>query len=185
MSRPSHTIRETSSGPLQAGGGVSDGRIIITGSIFADHVPRPGSAVYPMTKAAVAELTRGLARELGPRAVTVNVIQPGPTATDTNPDYPIKFVAGGTAAPASADGPLVVAAIYCRFRGSAPGPLETFCLGRANAPDRSLTCPFACHQGAHRLAGQGVDEGHREAPLTREGCARVAGCGRGAINPAR
>lgn len=36
---------------VQAGGGVSDGRIINTGSIFADHVPRPGSAVYPMTKA--------------------------------------------------------------------------------------------------------------------------------------
>lgn len=80
---------------VQAGGGVSDGRIIITGSIFADHVPRPGSAVYLMTKAAVAELTRGLARELGPRAITVNVIQPGPTATDTNPAYPIKLLLGG------------------------------------------------------------------------------------------
>ncbi|HEY6646832.1 MAG TPA: 3-oxoacyl-ACP reductase family protein [Mycobacterium sp.] len=62
------------------------GRIITIGSIFADHVPRPGSAVYAMTKAAVAGLTRGLARELGPRGITVNVVQPGPTATDTNPD---------------------------------------------------------------------------------------------------
>ena len=63
----------------------TDGRIITTGSIFADHTP-PGSAVYAMTKAAVAGLTRGLARELGPRGITVNVIQPGPTATDSNPD---------------------------------------------------------------------------------------------------
>lgn len=39
-----------------------------------------------MTKAAVAGLTRGLARELGPRGITVNVIQPGATATDANPD---------------------------------------------------------------------------------------------------
>jgi 3-oxoacyl-[acyl-carrier protein] reductase len=62
------------------------GRIITTGSIFAVHVPRPGSAVYAMTKAAVAGLTRGLARELGPRGITVNVVQPGPTATDANPD---------------------------------------------------------------------------------------------------
>jgi len=62
------------------------GRIITTGSIFADHTPRPGSAVYAMTKAAVAGLTRGLARELGPRGITVNVIQPGPTTTDANPD---------------------------------------------------------------------------------------------------
>lgn len=64
----------------------TDGRIITTGSIFADHTPRPGSAVYAMTKAAVAGLTRGLARELGPRGITVNVIQPGPTTTDANPD---------------------------------------------------------------------------------------------------
>jgi 3-oxoacyl-[acyl-carrier protein] reductase len=62
------------------------GRIVTIGSIFAERVPRPGSAVYAMTKAAVAGLTRGLARELGPRGITVNVIQPGPTATDANPD---------------------------------------------------------------------------------------------------
>jgi 3-oxoacyl-[acyl-carrier protein] reductase len=62
------------------------GRIVTTGSIFADRVPRPGSAVYAMTKAALAGLTRGVARELGPRGITVNVIQPGPTATDANPD---------------------------------------------------------------------------------------------------
>lgn len=68
--------------PLLASGG----RIITIGSIFADRVPRAGSAVYAMTKAAVAGLTRGLARELGPRGITVNLVQPGPTATDTNPD---------------------------------------------------------------------------------------------------
>jgi 3-oxoacyl-[acyl-carrier protein] reductase len=62
------------------------GRIVTTGSIFADRVPRPGSAVYAMTKAALAGLTRGLARELGPRGITVNLVQPGPTATDANPD---------------------------------------------------------------------------------------------------
>jgi 3-oxoacyl-[acyl-carrier protein] reductase len=64
----------------------SGGRIITTGSIFAERVPRPGSAVYAMTKAALAGLTRGLARELGPLGITVNLIQPGPTATDANPD---------------------------------------------------------------------------------------------------
>jgi 3-oxoacyl-[acyl-carrier protein] reductase len=62
------------------------GRIVTTGSIFADRVPRSGSAVYAMTKAALAGLTRGLARELGPRGITVNLVQPGPTATDANPD---------------------------------------------------------------------------------------------------
>jgi 3-oxoacyl-[acyl-carrier protein] reductase len=44
------------------------GRIVTTGSIFADRDARPGSAVYAMTKAALGGLTRGLARELGPGA---------------------------------------------------------------------------------------------------------------------
>ncbi|WP_123025085.1 3-oxoacyl-ACP reductase family protein [Mycolicibacterium stellerae] len=64
----------------------SDGRIINIGSINADRVPGPGLAAYAMTKAAVAGLTRGLARELGPRGITVNNVQPGPIATDMNPD---------------------------------------------------------------------------------------------------
>jgi 3-oxoacyl-[acyl-carrier protein] reductase len=62
------------------------GRIINIGSINADKVPGPGLSVYSMTKAAVAGLTRGLARDLGPRGITVNNIQPGPINTDMNPD---------------------------------------------------------------------------------------------------
>ena len=64
----------------------ADGRIINIGSINADRVPGPGLAAYAMTKGAVASLTRGLARELGPRGITVNNVQPGPIATDMNPD---------------------------------------------------------------------------------------------------
>jgi 3-oxoacyl-[acyl-carrier protein] reductase len=48
-------------------------------------MPFAGGAVYAMTKAAVAGLTRGLARDLGPRGITVNVVQPGPVETDMNP----------------------------------------------------------------------------------------------------
>jgi 3-oxoacyl-[acyl-carrier protein] reductase len=62
------------------------GRIINIGSINADRVPVPGLAVYAMTKGAVDSLTRGLARELGPRGITVNNVQPGPINTDMNPD---------------------------------------------------------------------------------------------------
>ncbi|MGW7301405.1 3-oxoacyl-ACP reductase family protein [Streptomyces sp. NPDC054829] len=62
------------------------GRIITIGSINADRIPVPGVGVYSLTKAAVAGLTRGLARELGPRGITVNTVQPGPTETDMNPD---------------------------------------------------------------------------------------------------
>jgi 3-oxoacyl-[acyl-carrier protein] reductase len=62
------------------------GRIINIGSINADRVPGPGLSVYAMTKGAIAGLTRGLARELGPRGITVNNVQPGPVATDMNPE---------------------------------------------------------------------------------------------------
>jgi len=62
------------------------GRIINIGSINADRVPGPGLSIYAMSKAAVAGLLRGLARDLGPRGITVNNIQPGPVATDMNPE---------------------------------------------------------------------------------------------------
>ena len=61
------------------------GRIITIGSVNADRMPFAGGGVYAMTKAAVAGLTRGLARDLGPRGITVNNVQPGPVATDMNP----------------------------------------------------------------------------------------------------
>ena len=61
------------------------GRVINIGSVVADRVPFAGGGVYAMTKAAVAGLTRGLARDLGPRGITVNNVQPGPVDTDLNP----------------------------------------------------------------------------------------------------
>jgi 3-oxoacyl-[acyl-carrier protein] reductase len=61
------------------------GRIITIGSVNADRMPFAGGSVYAMTKAAVAGLTRGLARDLGPRGITVNDVQPGPVDTDLNP----------------------------------------------------------------------------------------------------
>jgi 3-oxoacyl-[acyl-carrier protein] reductase len=61
------------------------GRIITIGSTNADRMPFAGGSVYAMTKAAVAGLTRGLARDLGPRGITVNNVQPGPVDTDMNP----------------------------------------------------------------------------------------------------
>jgi len=61
------------------------GRIITIGSVNGDRIPFQGGAVYAATKAAVAGLARGAARDLGPRGITVNVVQPGPTDTDMNP----------------------------------------------------------------------------------------------------
>ncbi|MBX9795292.1 SDR family oxidoreductase [Sphingomonas sp.] len=61
------------------------GRILIIGSVNAHSVPTPGGAIYGATKAAVAGLARGWARDLGERGILVNVIQPGPIDTDMNP----------------------------------------------------------------------------------------------------
>jgi 3-oxoacyl-[acyl-carrier protein] reductase len=61
------------------------GRIITIGSVNADRMHFQGGGVYAMTKAAVAGLTRGLARDLGPRGITINTVQPGPVDTDMNP----------------------------------------------------------------------------------------------------
>lgn len=59
------------------------GRIVTIGSVNAERTPFAGAAAYAMTKAAVAGLVRGLARDLGPRGITVNNVQPGPTANDS------------------------------------------------------------------------------------------------------
>lgn len=61
------------------------GRIVTIGSVNADRMPFAGGSVYAMTKAAVAGLVRGMARDLGPRGITVNNVQPGPVETDMNP----------------------------------------------------------------------------------------------------
>ncbi|WPZ32603.1 SDR family oxidoreductase [Thalassobaculum sp. OXR-137] len=67
------------------------GRIVIIGSVNGDRVPFAGGAAYGMTKSALQSLARGLARELGPREITVNVVQPGPIDTDMNPaDGPMR-----------------------------------------------------------------------------------------------
>ncbi|MNT21169.1 Cyclic-di-GMP-binding biofilm dispersal mediator protein [compost metagenome] len=39
-----------------------------------------------MSKSALLGLVQGMARDLGPRGITVNNIQPGPTDTDMNPE---------------------------------------------------------------------------------------------------
>lgn len=62
------------------------GRVINIGSVAAEFNPFPGNSLYVSTKAAVAGLTRVLARDLAPQGVTVNNIQPGMIDTDMNPE---------------------------------------------------------------------------------------------------
>lgn len=61
------------------------GRIITIGSCLAERVFAPGSTLYSMTKSALLAFNRGLARDLGGRNITVNLVQPGPIDTDMNP----------------------------------------------------------------------------------------------------
>lgn len=61
------------------------GRIINIGSCLAERVPGPGLTLYAMSKAAIVGVTKGLARDLGARGITVNNIEPGPIDTDMNP----------------------------------------------------------------------------------------------------
>jgi 3-oxoacyl-[acyl-carrier protein] reductase len=61
------------------------GRIITIGSIVADRMPGPGGTLYAASKSALGGLTRGLARDLGGRGITANLVQPGPIDTERNP----------------------------------------------------------------------------------------------------
>jgi NAD(P)-dependent dehydrogenase (short-subunit alcohol dehydrogenase family) len=61
------------------------GRIISIGSNLAERVPFSGVALYAMSKSALIGFTKGLARDLGGRGITVNLVQPGSTDTDMNP----------------------------------------------------------------------------------------------------
>lgn len=61
------------------------GRIITIGSCMAQRVPGPGGTLYATSKAALIGLNKALARELGGRRITANLVQPGPIDTDMNP----------------------------------------------------------------------------------------------------
>ncbi|MEE6272620.1 SDR family oxidoreductase [Georgenia sp. MJ206] len=61
------------------------GRIITIGSVTSHHFPDDVSSIYGMTKGAIASLVRGMSRELGPRRITINNVQPGPVDTPANP----------------------------------------------------------------------------------------------------
>jgi 3-oxoacyl-[acyl-carrier protein] reductase len=61
------------------------GRIVGIGSSLVERVPYPGWTLYTMSKSALTGLTKGLARDLGPRGITVNLVHPGSTDTDMNP----------------------------------------------------------------------------------------------------
>lgn len=61
------------------------GRVITIGSNMADNAVSAETTLYTMSKSALTGFTKGLARDLGKKGITVNLIQPGPINTDMNP----------------------------------------------------------------------------------------------------
>ncbi|WP_250904178.1 SDR family NAD(P)-dependent oxidoreductase [Actinomadura sp. NEAU-AAG7] len=62
------------------------GRIITIGSNLSQRAAAPGVADYAATKAAIVGYSKGAARDLGPRGITVNVVRSGSVDTDMNPE---------------------------------------------------------------------------------------------------
>lgn len=57
------------------------GNIVNIGSVVGE-MPPPGAAIYVGTKGAVNSITRSLAKELGPKGIRVNAINPGVVVTE-------------------------------------------------------------------------------------------------------
>ncbi|MEV0380968.1 SDR family oxidoreductase [Nonomuraea sp. NPDC050643] len=78
--RASFVLAQAAARHLRAGG-----RIVLIGSSLAERVPYAGWTAYAMSKSALVGLTKGLARDLGPRGITANLVSPGSTDTEMNP----------------------------------------------------------------------------------------------------
>lgn len=82
----------------QAAAHLPDGARILVFSTGATQMPGPGSSLYAGSKAAIERFALGLAREIGNRQITVNVISPGVTKTDglVAPQPMIDYLVGQT-----------------------------------------------------------------------------------------
>lgn len=109
------------------------GRIITIGTCMTQRVPGPGGTLYAMSKAALTGLTKALARELGPRGITANIVHPGPIDTAMNP----------------ADGPY------------APSQAALTALGRFGTPDEVASTVTHLAGAAYVTGAEyAVDGGH-------------------------
>lgn len=105
------------------------GRIITIGSTVGEKVAFGGITVYSASKSALESFSRGLARELGPRNITVNVVRPGATDTDMNPS----------------DGPM------------APSVLPSLAIGRYGRPEEvAAAVAFLAGPDAGYITGDGI-----------------------------
>ena len=95
------------------------GRIITIGSNMVERTVFPGFSLYSMSKTALVGLTKGLSRDLGPRGITVNLVNPGPTDTEMNPaDGPAAATISGFTALGRYGAPAEIAAAVAYLAGA-------------------------------------------------------------------
>ncbi|MEO3811128.1 SDR family oxidoreductase [Sphaerisporangium sp. B11E5] len=105
------------------------GRVVNIGTCVTERVPGPGMTLFAMSKSALTGLTKGLARDLGPRGITATVIHPGPIDTHANP----------------ADGP------------QAPGFSRMTALGRyGTVDDIAATVAHLAGEGGRYITGSAI-----------------------------
>ncbi|MFC5829075.1 SDR family NAD(P)-dependent oxidoreductase [Nonomuraea insulae] len=78
--RASFVLAQAAARHMEAGAS-----IVLIGSSLAERVPYAGWTAYAMSKSALVGLVKGLARDLGPRGITANLVSPGSTDTEMNP----------------------------------------------------------------------------------------------------
>ncbi|MGO3885868.1 MAG: SDR family NAD(P)-dependent oxidoreductase [Mycetocola sp.] len=69
------------------------GRIVMIGSTVATRMARLNGSLYATSKAALIGMVKGMARDLGPRGITVNLVNPGPTETEMLREHPPEKIA--------------------------------------------------------------------------------------------
>lgn len=69
------------------------GRIVMIGSTVPTRMARQTGSLYATSKAALIGMVKGMARDLGPRGITVNLVNPGPTATEMLESHPPEKIA--------------------------------------------------------------------------------------------
>ncbi|MEU3602435.1 SDR family oxidoreductase [Streptomyces sp. NPDC006798] len=112
------------------------GRIIGIGSNVAGYIPFPGFSLYSTSKAALIGMTKALAREVGDRGITVNVVHPGATDTDMNPeDGPLAKTIHGYTAVGRYARPEEIAAMVTHLAG----PEAAYVTGAQIAVDGGFT----------------------------------------------